>query len=241
MPPTVGMGSGTETAITAEYLAMRLDRLIELLQDCLGVTGDDGDVLAKGDDADNLQSFNGDNAILPATDGAGNNSATRITQGSKLADEGDGSTTPSGGGGKSVDGLLASNGRCPRHARRPPRCGSQRVRAPRHRRRPGRVSARCVGGQRIRTANARNCRTQSTRGQCVDVPHHRDARQFVHQVSWILRDQPWDDGQVRAERHVDYVHVRQVHGQGHAGLPLAPTLLLVNDDDGGSGHFDIPG
>jgi hypothetical protein len=27
-----------ETAMTTKYLAMRLDRLIELLQDCLGVT-----------------------------------------------------------------------------------------------------------------------------------------------------------------------------------------------------------
>jgi hypothetical protein len=31
-------GSGMETAMTTEYLAMRLDRLIELLQDWLGVT-----------------------------------------------------------------------------------------------------------------------------------------------------------------------------------------------------------
>jgi hypothetical protein len=75
--------------------------------------------------------------------------------------------------------------------------------------------------------------------RCAPSPHHQDARQFAHQVSWILRDQPQDDGQVRAERRVDYVHVRQVHGPGHAGLPLAPTLLLV--DDGRSDHFDIPG
>jgi hypothetical protein len=38
MPPGASTGSGTETAITMEYLAMRIDRLIELLQDCLGVT-----------------------------------------------------------------------------------------------------------------------------------------------------------------------------------------------------------
>jgi hypothetical protein len=31
-------GSGMETAMTTKYLAMRLDRLIELLQDWLGVT-----------------------------------------------------------------------------------------------------------------------------------------------------------------------------------------------------------
>jgi hypothetical protein len=42
MPPTIGTGSGMETAITIEYLARRLDFLIELLQDCLGVTGDGG-------------------------------------------------------------------------------------------------------------------------------------------------------------------------------------------------------
>jgi hypothetical protein len=33
---------------------MRLDHLIELLQDCLGVTGDSGDILAEDDDASNL-------------------------------------------------------------------------------------------------------------------------------------------------------------------------------------------
>jgi hypothetical protein len=33
---------------------MRLDCLIELLQGYLGVTGDDGDVLAKGDNAGDL-------------------------------------------------------------------------------------------------------------------------------------------------------------------------------------------
>jgi hypothetical protein len=75
MPSAVSMGSGTKTAITTEYLAMRLDHLIELLHDCLGVTGDGGDVLAKGDDTDDLQSSGGDNAILPATDGASDNNA----------------------------------------------------------------------------------------------------------------------------------------------------------------------
>jgi hypothetical protein len=40
MPPTAEMGLGMETVITKEYLAMRHDHLIELLQDCLGVTGD---------------------------------------------------------------------------------------------------------------------------------------------------------------------------------------------------------
>jgi hypothetical protein len=51
MPQAAGTGSVTETAITTEYLNMRLDRLIELLQDCLGVTGD---ILAKGDGVGNL-------------------------------------------------------------------------------------------------------------------------------------------------------------------------------------------
>jgi hypothetical protein len=36
MPPAAGTGSGIEMVITTEYLAMRLDWLIELLQDCLG-------------------------------------------------------------------------------------------------------------------------------------------------------------------------------------------------------------
>jgi hypothetical protein len=54
MPQAAGTGSVTETAITTEYLNMRLDRLIELLQDCLGVTGDSGDILAKGDGVGNL-------------------------------------------------------------------------------------------------------------------------------------------------------------------------------------------
>jgi hypothetical protein len=31
MPPVVGVGSGMETTISTEYLAMRLDHLIELL------------------------------------------------------------------------------------------------------------------------------------------------------------------------------------------------------------------
>jgi hypothetical protein len=46
--------------------------------------------------------------------------------------------------------------------------------------------------------------------------------------------------QVRAERRVDSVRVRQVHSLGHAGLPTTPTLLLVDDDDGRSDHFDNP-
>jgi hypothetical protein len=54
MPQTVGTGTGTKMVITTEYLAMRLDRQIELLQDCLGVIDNSGDVLAKGDDTDNL-------------------------------------------------------------------------------------------------------------------------------------------------------------------------------------------
>jgi hypothetical protein len=86
--------------------------------------------------------------------------------------------------------------------------------------------------------NARNCRTQSTRGQRDGVPHHRDACQSVHQVRWILRDQPRDDGQVQAEHRVDSVRVRQVHDLGYVGLPLAPTLLLVDDDDSRIDHSD---
>jgi hypothetical protein len=45
---TESTGSGTETTITTEYLAMRFDHLIELLKDCLGVTGDSGDILPDG-------------------------------------------------------------------------------------------------------------------------------------------------------------------------------------------------
>jgi hypothetical protein len=48
MPSAVGTGSGTDKAITTEYMAMTLDCTIELFQDCLGVTGD---LLPKGDDA----------------------------------------------------------------------------------------------------------------------------------------------------------------------------------------------
>jgi hypothetical protein len=40
---------------------------------------------------------------------------------------------------------------------------------------------------------------------------------------------------------VDYVCVRQVHGLGHAILPPALALLLIDDDDGCSDHFDSPG
>jgi hypothetical protein len=32
----------------------------------------------------------------------------------------------------------------------------------------------------------------------------------------------------------------QVHGLGHAGLSLAPTLLLIDDDNDCSDHFDNP-
>jgi hypothetical protein len=91
MPPVAGTGSGTETAVTTEYLAMRLDQLIELLQDCLGVTGDNGDVLAKGDDAGDLRSFGRDSVILPVADGADDSNAARIAKSGDLADEGGGS------------------------------------------------------------------------------------------------------------------------------------------------------
>jgi hypothetical protein len=47
--------------------------------------------------------------------------------------------------------------------------------------------------------------------------------------------------QVWAERHIDSLCVRQVHGLGHVGLPPAPTLLLVDDDDGCNDHFNNPG
>jgi hypothetical protein len=48
MPSAVGTGSGTDKAITTEYMVMTLDCPIELFQDYLGVTGN---LLAKGDDA----------------------------------------------------------------------------------------------------------------------------------------------------------------------------------------------
>jgi hypothetical protein len=95
MPQAAGTGSGTETAITTEYLAMRLDCLIELLQDCLGVTGDGGD------DASDLQSFDGDNVILPTADNVGDSSTTRIAKAGNLADE---------GGDESIGGLLITKG-----------------------------------------------------------------------------------------------------------------------------------
>jgi hypothetical protein len=81
---------------------MRLDRLIESLQDYLGVTGDGGDILAKGDDAGDLWSFGGDSAILPAANGAGDNSVAWITEGDDLADE---------GGGEGIGVLLGAKGR----------------------------------------------------------------------------------------------------------------------------------
>jgi hypothetical protein len=63
----------------------------------------------------------------------------------------------------------------------------------------------------------------------------------LHKVRWILQSQPQDDGQVQAQRRVDYVRVCQVHGPRHVGLPPAPTRLLVDDDDNRNDHFDIPG
>jgi hypothetical protein len=48
--PSIRSWLTTRLVTTTEYLAMRLDRLVELLQDCLGVTSDGSDVLAKGDD-----------------------------------------------------------------------------------------------------------------------------------------------------------------------------------------------
>jgi hypothetical protein len=78
---------------------MRFDHLIELLQDCLGVTGDDDDILAKGDDVGNHQSSNDDSAILPVADRAGYSNAEWIAEGDDLADEGGGNTAPSSGDG----------------------------------------------------------------------------------------------------------------------------------------------
>jgi hypothetical protein len=101
MPLVADTGSRTETTITTEYLAMRLDRLIELLQDCLGVASDGGDVLAKGDDAGDLQSSSGDSVILPTANGAGDSSVARIAEGDDPADE---------GGGEGVGGLLIAKG-----------------------------------------------------------------------------------------------------------------------------------
>jgi hypothetical protein len=85
MPPTVGTDSGMEVVIAIEYLAMRLDCLIELLQDCLGVTGDGDDILAKDNDTDDLLSSSGDSVILPLADGAGDSNATWIVEGGNLA------------------------------------------------------------------------------------------------------------------------------------------------------------
>jgi hypothetical protein len=109
MPPVTGTGTGTKMTITTEYLAMRLDRLIELLQDCLGVTGDGGDLQAKGDDVGDLQSSD-DDSTRPTADGTGDSSAARIAEGRSLADEGGGSTEPSNGGSEGIGGLLTVKG-----------------------------------------------------------------------------------------------------------------------------------
>jgi hypothetical protein len=60
MSPAAGIDSGTETAITTEYLVMRIDRLIELIQDCLCVIGDGSNVLAKRDNMLDAISSSGD-------------------------------------------------------------------------------------------------------------------------------------------------------------------------------------
>jgi hypothetical protein len=101
MPLVVGTGSETETAITTDYLAMRLDHLIELIQGRLGVTSDSGDFLATGDDAGDLQSSGGNSVILPATNDAGDSSTARIAEGGDLASK---------GGGNGIGGLLAVKG-----------------------------------------------------------------------------------------------------------------------------------
>jgi hypothetical protein len=81
MPPIADMSSGTETTITMEYLTMRHDHLIELLQDCLGVTDDGVNILAKGNDVGDLQSSDGNSAILPVANRTSDSSATQIMEG----------------------------------------------------------------------------------------------------------------------------------------------------------------
>jgi hypothetical protein len=173
-----------------------------------------------------------------------------------LAGKGGGSAASSGGGSEGGDGLLTAkgggsglgmndnmrlsggSGNQAQHRG----CGSHRVRTPCRQRRPGCVAAcGCVGGRRVCVANAQNGRTQCTCGQHDSAPHHPNARQFVHHVRWILQDQPRDNRQVQAEDRINFVRVRQVHGLVHAGLPPAPTLLLVDDDDSRTDHFDSPG
>jgi hypothetical protein len=66
-------------------------------------------ILAKGNDASDLQSSGGNSAILPTTDRANDSSATQIM-------EGGGSVVPSGCGSEGVGGLLAVNKQCPQHS-----------------------------------------------------------------------------------------------------------------------------
>jgi hypothetical protein len=190
MPTVADTCSGMEMAITTEYLAVRLDRLIESLQDCLGVTGDCGDVLAKGDDAGDLQSSGGDSAILLAANGVGDNSVAWITEGDDLADE---------GGGEGVGSLLGVKGRsCNLDASACDSMADQREEVP--------IVDICES-PRCRPRHVGQVRHNG--GRC---PRH--ARQSPH----------WR--QVQAERCVDSICVRQVHSLEHAGLPLAPTLLV---------------
>jgi hypothetical protein len=86
MPPTAGMSSAMETAIVTEYLAMRLDRLIELFQDCLGITGD---VLTMGDGGGDLLNSSGDSVILLGATGDGDNSVVRTTESDSFGGDGD--------------------------------------------------------------------------------------------------------------------------------------------------------
>jgi hypothetical protein len=64
----------------------------------LGVTGDGGDILAKGDDVGDDQSSNDDSSILPVADGAGHSNAAWIAEGDDLPNEGGGNAVPSSGG-----------------------------------------------------------------------------------------------------------------------------------------------
>jgi hypothetical protein len=82
-------------------MAMRLDRLIELLQDCLGVNGDGGDILAKGYNAGDLHSSGGGSVILPVIYDIDDSSVAWIMEGSDLVGI---------GGGEGVDSLLVVKG-----------------------------------------------------------------------------------------------------------------------------------